>query len=66
MKKIRGDKPIWAIIHTYMEIPQGNSQCSSFISHKLKCPVLHFIFSLFSPTKSENKRAEQVLPKGED
>jgi hypothetical protein len=25
MKKIRGDKPVGVIIHTYMEISQGNS-----------------------------------------
>jgi hypothetical protein len=42
MKKIRGDKPIEVIIHTNMEISQGNSPCS-----KLKCHVFHFIFSLF-------------------
>jgi ribosomal protein S26 len=26
-KKNRGDEPIWAIIHLYMEVPQGNSLC---------------------------------------
>jgi hypothetical protein len=52
MKKIRGDKPIGLIIHIYMELSQGNSQCYL----KLKCHVFHFIFSL------TNRRAEQILP----
>jgi hypothetical protein len=41
VKKIRGDKPIGVIIHTYMEISQGNS-----LYLKLKCYVFHFMFSL--------------------
>jgi hypothetical protein len=28
MMKNRGDEPIWAIIHIYMEVAQGNSLCS--------------------------------------
>jgi hypothetical protein len=64
MKKIREDKPIGFIIHRYIEIPKGNSSCSYFYL-RLKCHVFHFIFSLFPSTKSENRRAEQVLPSGE-
>jgi hypothetical protein len=60
MKKIRKDKPSRVIIHTYMEISQGNSPCS-YLYLKLKCFVFHFLFSLFSLTKLENRRAEQVL-----
>jgi hypothetical protein len=47
MKKIRGDKPIWVIIHTYIEISQGNSLCS-YLYLKLKCHVfiLSFLFFL--------------------
>jgi hypothetical protein len=47
-----------------MEIPQGNSLCS-YLYLKLKCHVFSFIFSLFSPTKSEHRRTEQVLPRRE-
>jgi hypothetical protein len=64
MKKIRHDKPSGIIIHTYMEISQGNSLYSYFYL-KLKCHVFHFILSLFFPTKLENRRAEQVLLRGE-
>jgi hypothetical protein len=46
-----------------MEISQGNSLCS-YLYLKLKCHVFHLIFSLFSPTKSENRKEEQVLPRG--
>jgi hypothetical protein len=45
MKKTRGDNPIGAIIHKYMEISQGNFLCS-YLYLKLKCHVFHFIFSL--------------------
>jgi hypothetical protein len=60
MKKIRGDKPSEVIIHIYMEILQGNSLCS-YLHLKLKCHVFHFIFSLFSSTKLENRRVEQAV-----
>jgi hypothetical protein len=63
MKKIRGAKPIGVMIHTYKEISQGNS-LFSYLYHKPKCHVFCFICSLFSPTKSENRREEQVLPRG--
>jgi hypothetical protein len=47
-----------------MEIPQGNSLCSYLY---LKLPkMLCFSFYLFSSTKSENRRVEQVLPGGEE
>jgi hypothetical protein len=57
-EKNRGDKPNWAIIHIYMEMPQGNSLCSYLKQAKMS----FFIFSCFSYTKSENRRVEQVLP----
>jgi hypothetical protein len=58
MKKIRGNKPIGIIIHTYMEI------CiASFIStYNFMFFILSFLF--FSPTKSENRSVEQVLLRG--
>jgi hypothetical protein len=47
-----------------MEISQGNSLCS-YLYFKLKCHVFHFIFSPFPCRKSENRRVEKVLPRGE-
>jgi hypothetical protein len=59
MKKIREDKPTGVIIHIYMEISHGNSLCTaSCLSLKLKYHVFCFIPSLFSPTKSQTRRAE--------
>jgi hypothetical protein len=46
MKKIRGDKLIGVIIHTYMEISQGNSLCN-YLYLKLECHFFCFIFSHF-------------------
>jgi hypothetical protein len=61
MKKLR-DKPSGVIVHTNMEISQGNTLCS-YLYLKLKCHAFHFLFSLFSSTKSENKKVEQSLPR---
>jgi hypothetical protein len=44
------------MIHTYMEISQGKPLCN-YLYLKLKCVL--FIFSLFSPTKSENRREKR-------
>jgi hypothetical protein len=60
MKKIRGYESIGVIIHIYMEISQENSLCSYVYLKQAKC---HFF--LFSSTKSENRRTEQVLPSEE-
>jgi hypothetical protein len=54
VKRIRGDEPVGVVIHICMEISHGNSLYSY--------PYL-FFFYLFSPTKSENRRAKQVLQK---
>jgi hypothetical protein len=62
MKKIRGDEPSGVIMHTYMEISQGNSLCSSLYL-KLKCPVFRFIF--FFSYKIGEQETEQSLPRGE-
>jgi hypothetical protein len=59
MKKIRGDKTTGVIIHTCMEIPQGNSLCSYLYLKQTKTSC--FSFSFFSSIKLENRRAEQVL-----
>jgi hypothetical protein len=56
MKKIRGDEPIGVITHVYMEISQGSSLGSLPLLQTSKNVIL------FSSTKSENRRTEQVLP----
>jgi hypothetical protein len=63
MKKIRGAKISRIIIHTYIEISQGNSLCTCLYL-KLKCHVFVLYF-LFSPTKLEKRIVEQVLPREE-
>jgi hypothetical protein len=65
MRKIRGDKPTGIIIYTYIEMSQGNSLYSDLYL-KLKCHVFCFIFPLLSPTKLENMRVGQILPRGRD
>jgi hypothetical protein len=62
LKKIRGNKSAVVIIHIYMEISQETPCVATFISNKQKYHVFLFIFSLFSCTKLENRRIEQVLP----
>jgi hypothetical protein len=63
MKKIRRDKSSGVIIYIYMEISQGNQLCN-YPNLKVKCCFFHFLFSLFSSTKSQNRRAEQILSRG--
>jgi hypothetical protein len=53
MKKSRGDEPIVIIIHIYMEI----SLCSYLYLKQAKRVIFFF-------TKSENRRTEQILPRG--
>jgi hypothetical protein len=57
MKKFKGYIPIGVIIHIYMEISQGNS-LGTYLYLKQAKNVFHFIFSLFSSTKSENKSTQ--------
>jgi hypothetical protein len=45
--KIRGDEPVGVIIHRYMEISQGNTLCSTFISNKQKCHAFFFLSFIF-------------------
>jgi hypothetical protein len=61
MKKTK-DETIGVIIHLYMKMSQGNSLCT-YIYFKLKYHVFRLILPLFSPTKLEYRRKEQVLPK---
>jgi hypothetical protein len=46
-------KPVWAIIHIYMEVPQENS-----LRSYLRQAKMSFFFPLI---KSENRRVEHVL-----
>jgi hypothetical protein len=62
-KKNRGDEPIGIIINICMEISQVNSLVDILISNYQKCYIYFF---LFSSTKSENRRVEQVLPWGSE
>jgi hypothetical protein len=47
MKKIRGDKPIGAIIYIYMEISRGNFLCSYLYLKQVKMSCF-YLFSVFS------------------
>jgi hypothetical protein len=44
-----------------MGTTQGNSLCSYLYLKLAKRPVSHFIFYVFSSTKLDNSRAEQVV-----
>jgi hypothetical protein len=59
MKKMRRDEPVRVIVHAHMEIPQRNSLCRYLYRKQTKMSFF-FLFP-FSSTKSENKRAEQIL-----
>jgi hypothetical protein len=48
-----------------MKISQRNSLCSYLYLKQAKMSCFRFIFSLFSSTKSENLRTEQVSSEGE-
>jgi hypothetical protein len=57
MKKNRGDEPIGVVMHTYMEVSQGNCLCSYPYLKQAK----NVIFFLFSSAVSKNRRVEQVM-----
>jgi hypothetical protein len=65
MKKIRRDKLIGVIIHTYMKISQGNS-LYNFLYLKLKCHVFHFIFALFFSYKIREQESGASPAQGEN
>jgi hypothetical protein len=56
-------EPVWVIIHICMETTQRIS-LYSYLYLKLACHDFLIIFYVFSSTKSENKRVDQVLPRG--
>jgi hypothetical protein len=64
VKRSGRDEPLWAVIHMCMETTQGISLYSYLHLKLQKYHVFLIIFYVFSSTKSENKRVEQVLPGG--
>jgi hypothetical protein len=63
MKKNKREESIAVIINIYMEISQRNSLCSYHYLKQGKMSLFFFFFFfLISSTKSENRRADQVLP----
>jgi hypothetical protein len=64
VKRTGRDEPVWVVMHICMEIVQRNSLCSYLYLEVAKLHVSHFIFYVFSSTKLENRRAEQVLQGG--
>jgi hypothetical protein len=61
VKRSGRDEPIWVVIHIYMETTQGIALCSYLYLKIAKMPCFSYYLVFFSSTKSENKRAEQVL-----
>jgi hypothetical protein len=62
MKTNKGDKSIQVIVHLYMETSQEHKEipCINYLNLKQAKNITLF---LFSSTKSENRKAEQVLPR---
>jgi hypothetical protein len=65
MKKIRRDKSIWGY-NTHMHGNSTRKLCSYLYLKQAKMLCCSFSLFSFSSTKSENRRAEQVLPLGRD
>jgi hypothetical protein len=61
VKRTGRDEPIGVVIHTCMKITQGISFCSNLYLKLAKTPCFSFYLLCFCFTKSENRRAEQVL-----
>jgi hypothetical protein len=64
VKKSGRDEPVWIVIHLYTETTQGISLYTYLYLKLAKNAMFFLIFYVFSSTKSENKRMEQVLPGG--
>jgi hypothetical protein len=58
MKKIRGDKLIWVLIHIYMKMSQGNSLCLSQTSKNTMFFFFSFLFFLLQNQRTEGLRRE--------
>jgi hypothetical protein len=64
VKRSGRDEPVWVVIHICMETTQGIFLYSYLYLKLAKCHVFLIIFYVFSSTKLENKRADQVLLEG--
>jgi hypothetical protein len=64
VKKTGRGKSVGAVIYICMGTTQGSSLCSYLYLKLAKHHVSCFIFYVFPSTKSENRRVEQVLPRG--
>jgi hypothetical protein len=62
VKRSGKDEPVWVVIHMCMEATLGISLYRYFYLNWQKCSVFLIISYVFSSTKSENKKVEQVLP----
>jgi hypothetical protein len=57
-------EPVGVVIHTGMKTTQGISLYSYLYLKLAKMPCFsYYLLWFFSSTKSENRRAEQVLPR---
>jgi hypothetical protein len=65
VKRTGRGESIVAVIHICMGTTQGISLCSDLYLKVAKHHVFHFSYYVFSSIKSENRRAEQVLPREE-
>jgi hypothetical protein len=66
VKRSGRDEPMWVATHMCMEAMLGIS-LYSYLYLKLAKTLSFFIISyVFTSTKSENKRTEQVLPRSGD
>jgi hypothetical protein len=63
VKRTGRSKSLAASIHICMGTTQGNSLCSYLYLKVVKHHVSCFICYVFPPTKPENRKAEQVLPR---
>jgi hypothetical protein len=62
VKRTGRDEPVGVVIHICMETAQGSSlPLQLSLSQTSKNTMCLLSFMLFSSTKSENRRAEQVL-----
>jgi hypothetical protein len=62
VKRYDRDEPIWVVIHMCIETTQGISPYSYLYLKLAKTPCFSYYLYVYFSTKSENRRAEQVLP----
>jgi hypothetical protein len=64
VKRSGRDEPIWVVLCMCMEATLGISLYSYPYLKLAKTPCFSYYLLRFSSTKLENKRVEQVLPRG--